>query len=266
MDYIKQFFQLFKKGFEDIIKALKEKSTLKLEGLDIVALKGEPGKDGYTPRKKVDYFTDLEIEDIAQDILSRIKAVKIDKDGKKTVDVDYKKILEYIKQEVANIKLPDVIHGLPGKDAVVDYDFVIMRVLERVHVPDMKPFIREQIEKIFDEYQEKQSNRTRTFNSAGPTTRLEELTNVSTEGIEEGRSLVWRGGKWVPATSGGGFTVETPVGAINDVNKIFTVSSEPEYIVVDGTTYFDGAGYSYAALTITLNIAPSFFIRSFHSS
>ena len=37
----------------------------------------------------------------------------------------------------------------------------------------------------------------------------------------------------------------------------FTVSAEPTYIVSDGATYYDGAGYSYAALTVTMTVPPS---------
>lgn len=67
-------------------------------------------------------------------------------------------------------------------------------------------------------------------------------------------------------SSGSGFTRETPGGAVDSSNQVFTVTHEPNYVVVDGATYFDGAGYTYAALTITMdsNIIPTQYIRSYY--
>lgn len=62
----------------------------------------------------------------------------------------------------------------------------------------------------------------------------------------------------------GGYTVETPSGTVDGSNTTFTVSAVPVYIVVDGITLFDGAGYTIATLTLTLDNAPQQFIRSFH--
>lgn len=55
---------------------------------------------------------------------------------------------------------------------------------------------------------------------------------------------------------------ETPVGTINSVNKSFTVSNTPKYVVSDGVTYFPNAGYTYSAPTITMDIAPTWTIAS----
>jgi len=57
-------------------------------------------------------------------------------------------------------------------------------------------------------------------------------------------------------------SVETPVGDIDSVNVTYTVSNTPSRIVSDGQTYFDGAGYTLATLTITMDVAPSQYIRS----
>lgn len=62
--------------------------------------------------------------------------------------------------------------------------------------------------------------------------------------------------------TGSGTTVETPPEAPNAVRVAFTVSAQPKWVVADGTTYYEGAGYSYAALTVTMDIAPSSFIRA----
>lgn len=64
------------------------------------------------------------------------------------------------------------------------------------------------------------------------------------------------------AASSGGSTIETPIGTVDSVNATFTVSAQPQYIVSDGITYFNGAGYTYSPLQIILDIPPSQFIRA----
>lgn len=66
----------------------------------------------------------------------------------------------------------------------------------------------------------------------------------------------------VSATAGASITVETPVGTVDGVNTVFTVSAEPKWVVSDGITIFSGAGYTYLALSITMDLAPSSFIRA----
>ena len=69
----------------------------------------------------------------------------------------------------------------------------------------------------------------------------------------------------IEATGGaGGFTKETPTGNVDGSNTVFTVTTEPNYVISDGITLFDGNGYVYAALTITLTNAPTQFIRSYY--
>lgn len=63
-------------------------------------------------------------------------------------------------------------------------------------------------------------------------------------------------------STGTGVTVETPTGTVDAVNVTFTVSAQPQWVVADGTTYYENAGYTYAALTITMSIAPSQYIRA----
>ena len=61
-------------------------------------------------------------------------------------------------------------------------------------------------------------------------------------------------------------SVTTPTGTVNGANVTFTVTAEPLWVVADGATYFAGVGYSYAALTVTMDLAPSIFIRAILSS
>lgn len=63
--------------------------------------------------------------------------------------------------------------------------------------------------------------------------------------------------------SGGTITPTTPPESVDGNNQIFTVSAEPAWIVADGTTFFEGAGYTWNSGTgkITLDVPPSEFIR-----
>lgn len=62
--------------------------------------------------------------------------------------------------------------------------------------------------------------------------------------------------------SGSGVTVETPPESPDAVIVAFTVSDQPQWVVADGTTYYEGAGYSYGAGTVTMDVPPSSFIRA----
>lgn len=61
---------------------------------------------------------------------------------------------------------------------------------------------------------------------------------------------------------GGSVSVETPPETPNASIVNFTVSAQPKWIVADGITYFEGAGYSYSSLTVTMDLAPSSWIRA----
>ncbi len=68
-------------------------------------------------------------------------------------------------------------------------------------------------------------------------------------------------GAKVISASGGG-TVETPTGTVNGSNVTFTVTATPKWIVADGITYYDGAGYSISGTTITMVSPPVQYIRA----
>jgi len=95
--------------------------------------------------------------------------------------------------------------------------------------------------------------------------RLDQILDVSIEGATTGQVLTRKAdGTYDFQTPGAGtgITVEIPVGAVNASNTVFTVSAAPKWVVADGTTYFANAGYTYAALTVTMDVAPSFSIRA----
>jgi len=66
-------------------------------------------------------------------------------------------------------------------------------------------------------------------------------------------------------SGGGGYTVETPTGDVNGSNVTYTVTATPVYIVSDGITCFENKGYTISSLTITMTVAPTEYIRSFHA-
>jgi len=66
----------------------------------------------------------------------------------------------------------------------------------------------------------------------------------------------------ITASGSGGVTVETPPETPNGTTTVFTVTAEPKWVVADGITYYAGAGYIYAALTVTMTVAPSSTIRA----
>lgn len=68
------------------------------------------------------------------------------------------------------------------------------------------------------------------------------------------------GNKQISA-SGTAAAWKTPPETPNGVTTAFTVTSEPTEVVADGATLFDGAGYTYAALTITFVNPPAIFVR-----
>jgi len=66
---------------------------------------------------------------------------------------------------------------------------------------------------------------------------------------------------YTSSTTGSGVTVETPSETPDAIITVFTVSAEPKWVVADGITYYDGAGYTYSSLQVTMDIAPSSTIR-----
>jgi hypothetical protein len=61
---------------------------------------------------------------------------------------------------------------------------------------------------------------------------------------------------------GSGVTVTIPLGDVNGINQTYTVTGTPKWIVGDGITYFPGAGYSIVGTTVTMDLAPTSYIRA----
>lgn len=69
------------------------------------------------------------------------------------------------------------------------------------------------------------------------------------------------GQKVISVSSAAG--VATPTGTVDGSNDTFGVTGQPAYVIADGITYFEGAGYSFNSGTnqITMDIPPSQYIR-----
>jgi len=82
--------------------------------------KGDPGDrglPGITPRKGVDYFTEAELNQIAMEIVDRVRgSLRIPNDGYTPISgKDYpsnEQVQEFIKQMVATIKIPQPKNGI----------------------------------------------------------------------------------------------------------------------------------------------------------
>lgn len=73
------------------------------------------------------------------------------------------------------------------------------------------------------------------------------------------------GSHTISASGGGtGYTKATPTGSVNSSNTVYGVVAVPVYVVADGSTYFDGAGYVYGGGNITMTNPPTQFIRYFY--
>ena len=67
----------------------------------------------------------------------------------------------------------------------------------------------------------------------------------------------------ISSTGGGSSSPQTPTGTVDGSNTVFTALATPTSVVADGSTYFNGAGYTLVGLTITMDNAPTQYIRYF---
>ncbi len=264
----------------------------------MASLRGEKGKDGKQGEKGndgKDYKltemdkrvianlayeivadqVDSEIEEATQDVLAVIEG-KLPETVKKTFS-DNKSMIEGIVAERFKKLATEQNRGLES---------IKSSLLEKVSgeskklVSEGQKISQSMRDEIVNEYKTKLSNlvdeiRNRKVNwneieqKPGIPTGLAHLVDVSVD-VEPSNNQVLKWSstlkRWIPGTvsSGGSTSVETPSGTVNGVNTSFTVSNEPAWIIVDGITYFAGAGYTYGAGTLTIDTPPVSFIRSIY--
>lgn len=152
------------------------------------------GLEGKTPQKGVDYFTVEEVQQITDDIMSRIRVPEDGAPGKDAEPVDYLKIEKFVKKEVS--KIPK-----PKEETPIDIDSIAKIVISylpkqkkiKVDYEKIKEYCLEEIKKIEDN----RDSRWRQLNSGGPTTRLGELVDVNLDGLQTNYILTWNGSEWV---------------------------------------------------------------------
>ena len=175
--------------------------------------------------------------------------------------------------------------GEPGQDA--DEDKIVEMVLAKLPTPkELEPETGETIVDKINALNTEPENQIdwihiknvpkQLFNKVvgGGVRLLSNLLDVSITNPTDGQVLTYDSttGRWGNEDStggggsGGGILFETPTGAVNGANVTFTVLNTPVYIVSDGVQYFEGAGYSLAGLTVTMDYAPTGFIRSAYTS
>lgn len=191
--------------------------------------KGEKGEDA-----KVDY------EKLVQDVLTRVPKPK---DG------------------TTPIKGVDYFDGTPGKpgakgkDAVLDPDEVFNTLF---HPEKGKKLSLKHIDGLDQTIEIMKNHISRGYQyGAGDT--VEAGSGISI--------VVVDGKKQISATSTG-ISSETPTGAVNGSNTSYTVANEPLFVIIDGMFRISGQGYTYAALTISVDpLAPPVqYIKSYYSA
>jgi len=206
------------------------------EKIEVGRVVGEDGFDG----------DDADENKIIQKILAQIPKPKpIDE------EVLVKKLLSKIPKE-ERVTAQDIIKFIKDKKAL-SYD-------DLKGVPDIVQMIRK-----YTAHLEERIGRPVAGNNV-----ISKMLDVDgSVNPTNGQVLVYSAtkGKYVPGNQsggGGGSSTETPSGAVDGSNTSFTVSNEPAWIIVDGITYFAGAGYTYGAGTLTIDTPPVSFIRSIY--
>ena len=115
-----------------IIDAFLESLGEKLKGKD-----GQKGDKGDMPKKGVDYFTPEEINDIQEYVQSQIKDGEDGYTPIKGTDYFTPDEINSIVSQVKNL-IPTPKDGRDGRDATIDYDIMVKRVLKEIKIPEVK--------------------------------------------------------------------------------------------------------------------------------
>lgn len=155
-------------------------------------------------------------------------------------------------------------NGKNGKDGSPDTPEQVMEKLQTLKEAWLEVKAIKGLDEVLNQINNNFSNQIKGFAPRA----LASLYDVDVRTITDQQTLVWDGvkRKFVPGTptSGSGFTKEVPTGTVDGSNATFTVAHTPNYVVSDGVTLFDGAGYTIAGLTLTLTVPPQEYIRSYY--
>lgn len=199
------------------------------------AYKGDPGKDA-PPVDEAALLTRL---------LHRVRQPKDGADGK---SIDERKLLKKVVREIALYHLPK--DGAPGRDAEIDHEVLAEQVTQNlISKKKLKPEHIDGLQKTLKSFHRSVQKGTALLRGGGDIV-------VAGTGIAVVRNA---DGKRVISATGGAYY--TPTGAVNASNRTFGVTAQPTSVIADGILYFEGAGYAYAALVITMDVGPSQYIR-----
>lgn len=214
-------------------------------------------KDGYTPVKGKDYVDGKTPTN--KELLELIKSCM-------PTDAQLLKLIKPLlptKKDLQNIIEPLIPFVENGKDGVSPNEDDLRKLIEplvRTVVSEMGQ--AEGKEPTYDQIvgaatpiieQKMREARKGWFGGGGggDLVRAGDGITITTNGI---------GAKVISATGGAG-SWSTPAETPNGSTTVFTVTAEPTDVVADGITYYDGAGYTYASLSITFDSAPVSYVR-----
>lgn len=213
------------------------------------------------------------VNDIAYAINEiEIKTRELVNNSDKNSLLQIKELSQRINNEIRRVEsnipeLPDTSH-LELKMADLENRFLDTKQQNEIEE------LRNEIELLKTELKDSKVNRGLTiggnrplhvFNNgvevAGAVTELNFVnpTSITTTGKSQRRVNITTG-----TGSGSGYTKDTPTGDVDSSNTTYTVVAEPAFVVADGITYFDGAGYTYSALSIEMDNPPTQYIRYFY--
>lgn len=269
------------KKLDEVKNAIKEKTPPNTFNDFMVGmrelLKGEVGPEGPKPVKGTDYLTEGEIKQIIDEVHARIPTPN---DGTSPVKgVDYftdQEIQDVVSGVIAAINPLEGKPGRPGKDAVVDYPFIVNEVLKRL--PEVKN-IKEKISPVRDveitgqdilqklrelpkgqrfSYKDLEDTPTIFRNdgtkmpAGGGTGYLREITDVAITSPTNGQTLIYQSssGKWVNQTgSGTGTVTSVSVATANGfAGTVATATTTPAITITTTVTgILKGNGTSVSA-------------------
>lgn len=243
-------------GFSDqILSSIVESMMGKIKTLR--GEDGKNGKDGKTPTME-------EILSILQPYIENLQS-RIEEELSKN------KLLKIIQPLIPNVT--NGKDGKNGKDATIDYDLIIDKILSEIPKPQngkdatLPNLYRLAINTINVIESLKGEERIDVKAIKGLEKFIEVIASKFYErGVGYGgpgeifHDLTLGGNGTASAPlyviGGGGTTIEIPSGVIDGVNTIFTVTSIPKYIVLNGVTYFENDGYTRSELIITMLVVP----------
>lgn len=196
--------------------------------------KGEPGKDGITPKRGKDYWTENDKKELVDEIWKKV-VIPTPKDGitpEAGIDYpSYKEVQTWVEDAVAAIPRPKEVDLVKVADAVLKMVVIpapIPGAPGKDGSPDTPENIKEKLESLrgddrLDARAIKNLPKTQIGGGGGPNS-LRHLEDVSLSSPTNGQALSYQSstGKWVNSTVAAGVTVQEIDGspAVSNVTAI----------------------------------------------